>query len=136
MSDQPSAREVAERFLQVTVGGDLPALADLYAEHSVIEIPFAPPGIPTRFEGREGHRSRFAMAGSRTRMDKVDNVRLHETADPSTVIVEYDLLGSLVPSGEPFERSYIMVMRIEDGLIAHSRDYSNPQPLTAYRGEV
>lgn len=131
-----NAREVADRFLEVAVGGDLPALADLYSEDSVIEIPFAPQGIPTRFEGREGHRSRFAMAANVLRQERVANVVIHESADPEVVIVEYDLHGRVVSSGKAFAHTYIMVMRIRDGLIVHSRDYGNPLASAEYRDDL
>ncbi|GAA4922657.1 ketosteroid isomerase-like protein [Nonomuraea thailandensis] len=122
----PSAREVAERFLAVAAGGDLAALADLYSEDSVIEIPFTSGGGPFRFEGREGHRARFERAGAVLRRDRLENVVLHETADPEVVIAEYGLHGHVVSSGRPFASSYVMVMRIRDGLIVHSRDYADP----------
>ncbi|AQZ66860.1 unnamed protein product [[Actinomadura] parvosata subsp. kistnae] len=133
---QASAREVAERFLGVAAGGDLAALADLYSEDSVIELPFAPPGIPARFEGREGHRARFGRAATVVRHERVANVVLHESTDPEVVIVEYDLHGHVLSSGQPFTRSYVMVMRVRDGLIVHSRDYADPAGSVGYRDEA
>jgi hypothetical protein len=56
--------ETVERFIAVTGHGTPDDMADLYAEDSVIEMPFGPrPGVPLRFESREGpdgHRARFA----------------------------------------------------------------------------
>ncbi|SDH88863.1 nuclear transport factor 2 family protein [Nonomuraea jiangxiensis] len=128
-----SAREVAERFLDAVIGG---GLADLYAEDSVIEIPFAPEGVPTRFEGRQGHRERFELSAKVIRRDRTDNVVIHETADPEVVVLEYDLHGTLLGSGRPVVLSYIMVMRVRDGLIVHSRDYGNPLATAEFREEL
>jgi ketosteroid isomerase-like protein len=128
-----TAREVAERFLEVAAGD---GLADLYAEDSVIEMPFAPPGIPGRFEGREGHRSRFELAATMIRRDRADNVVIHETADPEVVILEFDLHSTLIATGRPVVLSYVMVMRIRDGLIVHSRDYGNPLAAAEFRDEL
>ncbi|MEO3874914.1 nuclear transport factor 2 family protein [Nonomuraea sp. B12E4] len=128
-----SAREMAERFLDTPIGG---GLADLYAEDSVIEIPFVPEGVPTRFEGREGHRDRFERAARTIRRDRVDNVVIHETADPEVVVLEYDLHSTLIGSGRPVVLSYIMVMRVRDGLIVHSRDYGNPLAAARFREEL
>ncbi|MBB6555707.1 nuclear transport factor 2 family protein [Nonomuraea rubra] len=132
----PSAREVAERFLAVTAGGDLAALADFFSEDSVIEIPFTPGGVPFRFEGREGHRARFERAGAVLRQDRLENVVLHETTDPEVVIAEYDLHGHVLSSGQPFASTYVMVMRIRDGLIVHSRDYADPRRAAGYQDEL
>jgi len=42
------------------------------------------------------------------------------------VIVEYDLHGELRPVGTPFVQSFVLIMTIRDGVIVHSRDYTNP----------
>ncbi|MCK2215160.1 nuclear transport factor 2 family protein [Actinomadura sp. ATCC 31491] len=122
MSATPSAREVAERFLAAATGD---GLADLYAEDSVIELPFSPEGRPLRFEGREGHRARFARAAGMLRHERTANVTIHETTDPEVVVLEFDLHSVVIPTGRPVVRTYAMVMRVRDGLITHSRDYAD-----------
>ncbi|GAA2854046.1 hypothetical protein GCM10020220_049060 [Nonomuraea rubra] len=89
--------------------------------------------MPFRFEGREGHRARFERAGAVLRQDRLENVVLHETTDPEVVIAEYDLHGHVLSSGQPFASTYVMVMRIRDGLIVHSRDYADPRRAAATR---
>jgi hypothetical protein len=122
--------ETAERFLEVILHGTPDDLADLYAEDSAIDIPFGrEPGKPLRFEGREGpdgHRTRFRTFLPASRITGVDLVALHETADPEVIVLEYDYHATAVPTGRAFTNNSVMVMRIRDGLIAHSRDYSNP----------
>ena len=129
----PTAREVVEQFLRASVDG---GPADLYAPDVVIEIPFAPAGIPRRSQGREELRARFEAAAGVLRWERTDNVLIHESADPEVVIVEFDIHGSLVASGRPIVRSYIMVVRVRDGLIVHSRDYANPLDMDDYREEL
>ena len=130
---EPSARsprETVERFLAVAAHGTPDDMADVYAEDSVIEMPFGPqPGTALRFEGREGpggHRARFAKFLPSIRVTGIDLVALHETADPEVVIVEYDYHAVAVPTGRSFTNRYIMVVRVRDGLIVSSRDYANP----------
>ncbi|MCA2224439.1 nuclear transport factor 2 family protein [Nonomuraea aurantiaca] len=129
----PTAREVVDRFLRASVDG---GLADLYAPDVVIEIPFAPAGIPRRSQGREELRARFKAAEGVLRWERTDNVLIHETTDPEVVIVEFDIHGSLVASGRSVVSSYIMVIRVRDGLIVHSRDYGNPMAMEEYREEL
>ncbi|MEV0350307.1 nuclear transport factor 2 family protein [Nonomuraea sp. NPDC050680] len=129
----PTAREVVDRFLRASVDG---GLADLYAPDVVIEIPFAPAGIPRRSQGREELRARFKAAEGVLRWERTDNVLIHETADPEVVIVEFDIHGCLVASGRSVVSSYIMVVRVRDGLIVHSRDYGNPMGMDEYREEL
>jgi ketosteroid isomerase-like protein len=51
---------------------------------------------------------------------------VHEAADPELVILEYDLHGELRPAGTPFVQPFVMIMTIRDGVIVHSRDYTDP----------
>jgi len=123
-----SARVTVERFLDVTVSGRPGDLADFYAPSVVIEMPFATAALyPARIETtREELRQRFAAGASVRRYTDVDNVRIHETADPETVIAEYDLRGAMVGTGQAFRLTFVMVLTIRDGLIVHSRDYTDP----------
>lgn len=56
---------------------------------------------------------------------EVDQVHLHDTADPEVVIAEYRLHATVLATGRPFTATYVMVVRVRDGLIAASRDYFN-----------
>ena len=125
MSDSP--RAVFERFLTASLDSDLGKLADFYAEDVVIEMPFAPEGVPKRSEGREPLRARLSsFAGRRPwTFDKIDSVVVHETTDPEVIIAEYDIHATVIATGEPLVLSYVMVITVRDGLIVHSRDYSN-----------
>ena len=121
----PSPREVAERF--VAACSDLPKLADLYAPRVVIEMPFAPPSFPTRMEcTREELRARFTATAQVRRYEEVDSVAIHETADPEVVIVEYGVQGTVLATGKQFALRFVLVMTVRDGVIVHSRDYSDP----------
>ncbi|MCP2167174.1 nuclear transport factor 2 family protein [Goodfellowiella coeruleoviolacea] len=119
-------REVVERFLRASARNEWDELADLYAEDAVIEIAFAPPGVPARWTGREVHRARFKTVSDLWRFERADSVVIHETSDPEVVIVECDLHGRTTREARPFTFSYIMVMRIRDGLIVFSKDYHDP----------
>jgi len=56
----------------------------------------------------------------------VDNVRVHETADPEVVITEYRLHGLVTATGKRFAFDIVMIARVRGGLITWSRVYSNP----------
>ncbi|WP_223694950.1 nuclear transport factor 2 family protein [Leifsonia poae] len=118
------ATETAQRFLERTVA-DLRTLADVYAERAVIEMPFAAPLFPERREvTREELRAGFSRTGG-ARYTRVSGVRIHETADPATAVIEYRLHGVTAHDGREFALDYVMVITTENGLIVHSRDYSS-----------
>lgn len=135
-----SPRETVERFLEVATHGSPDDMADLYAEDSVIEMPFGPrPGVAVRFEGREGpdgHRARFSRFLPSVRVTGLDLIELHETADPEVIIVEYDLHAVAVPTSRAFTNRYVMIVRVRDGLITGSRDYANPLSSAAAFGNL
>ncbi|WP_033290917.1 nuclear transport factor 2 family protein [Amycolatopsis jejuensis] len=118
---------VFERFLAASVDNRWDDLADLYAEDVVIEIPFAPAGVPTMTQGREELRKRFHQAASRRRITKADRVVVHQTSDPEVLVTEFDLHGEM--EGKPYVSTYAMVMTMREGRIVRSRDYSGP-PVT------
>lgn len=116
-------REVFDRFLAASVENRWDDLADLYAEDVILEMPFTLPGVPRVTKGREELRRRFRAAGAVRRVVGAGNVVVHETADPAVLVAEFDLHQEL--RGTAFTVSYVMVMTVEDGRIAHTRDYTD-----------
>jgi uncharacterized protein len=122
-----SPRQTIERFLQAAVSPTPGDMADCYAEHFVIEMPFAGGLAPYRTQtSREEFRVRVTAGLAARRYNRAVDVRIHETADPEVVVVEYRLEGRKVADDSPFSLAFVMVVTVRDGLIVHSRDYSNP----------
>lgn len=118
-----SARAVFDRFLAASVENRWDDLADCYAEDVTLEMPFTLPGAPRATKGREELRRRFRRVGEARQITKADNVIVHETADPAVLVAEFDLHQEM--GGETFVATYVMVMTVEDGLITHTRDYTD-----------
>jgi uncharacterized protein len=120
-------RQTVERFLRAVVSPTPGDLADCYADQIVIEMPFASGLAPERTETtREEIRQRFAAGAASRRYTGLRDVRVHETADPDVIVLEYRLDGTRIGDGEPFTMSFAMILTFRDGLIAHSRDYTDP----------
>ncbi|MFB7500728.1 nuclear transport factor 2 family protein [Streptomyces sp. NPDC056161] len=123
----PSTREVVERFLAAALDPTGETLADLYGDPVVIEMPFAPPGFPSRTETTNAElRARFSGGAATRTYDKIDGVVIHETTDPEVAIVEYSVHGKRASDGEGFVLSYVNIMTIRDGKIVHSKDHTDP----------
>ncbi|MGH3212515.1 MAG: nuclear transport factor 2 family protein [Trebonia sp.] len=120
-------RQTVERFLKAVVSPTPGDLADCYADQIVIEMPFGSGLAPARTETtREEIRKRFAAGAASRRYTGLRDVRVHETADPDIIVLEYGLDGTRIGDGEPFTMTFVMVLTFRDGLIAHSRDYADP----------
>jgi uncharacterized protein len=134
----PSATpaDVLTRRRRLILSGDADGFADLFAPDAVIESPFAPPGVPSRLEGREAIReySRHVMA-SPLRFEDFDVAELYQTQDPEVVIAEMRATGTLTTTGQSFAATSIQVLRIRDGQIVLFRDFADPRTLEDVIGE-
>jgi len=128
----PSPREIwtqAHRYVRTY---DLADFARMFAVDGVMELPFAPPGMPGRLEGRDAIHRALAPAGEAAkragrRIIDYSNVVVHETTDPDVIIVEFDLNGISEPTGRTYTFSYIQVMHARNGEITLLRDYIDPR---------
>jgi ketosteroid isomerase-like protein len=125
-----SPREVFQRVQRLILDRRFDEYADLFAEDATFELPFAPAGVPRRLEGRETIREFFRVgterAGTAGRRWEFHSVVVHETADPEVIVTEFEVLGELAATGEPYRFANLQVLRVRDGAIASLRDYWNP----------
>jgi hypothetical protein len=134
----PSATpaDVLARRRRLVLSRDADGFADLFAPGGVIEAPFAPPGAPSRLEGREAIReySRHVVA-SPLRMEDFEVAELYQTQDPEVVIVEMRVKATLTTTGQSFAATSIQILRIREGQIVLFRDFANPRVLEDVTGE-
>jgi hypothetical protein len=128
--------DVLTRRRRLILSGDADGFADLFAPDAVIEWPFAPPGAPSRLEGREAIReySRQIKA-SPLRFEDLEMAELYQTQDPEVVIVEMRAKGTLTTTGQSLAATSIQVLRIRDGQIVLFRDFADPRVLEDVIGE-
>ncbi|WP_433190600.1 nuclear transport factor 2 family protein [Actinoallomurus sp. CA-150999] len=126
MSAHTTASDLYRHSLRLLLEKNVPGWVDLWAEDGVMEFPFAPQGWPGRLEGKEAIAA--YMRGYPDHIDLHDfpDVRIHQTTDPETIVVEMRGVGRLVETGRPFDMTYIAVVTVQDGRIVSYRDYWNP----------
>ncbi|MFD7924225.1 nuclear transport factor 2 family protein [Streptomyces sp. NPDC059740] len=118
--------EVFQRFITATENNDWTGLANCYSVDTVVEIPFAPPGVDPVTNGRAALLARFEQSAGVVQFTSVDPVSIRRTDDPTVICTEYTVNGTVVKTGKAFSFQYATVTTIKDGEITHSRDYSNP----------
>lgn len=124
MSTPLSPRQVLDRQLQAIAARDWQAMANLYADDAVVELPFNQPA-PLRIEGRQQLEARNQAARDLPLELAARNVVVHETTDPEVIVAEFDYDGRVTTTGRTFQVANILVMRIRDGKIVASHDYHN-----------
>lgn len=97
------------------------------ADDVTIETPFAPPGRPTRIEGKQrfldfANAQRAALP---VRFDACRTIAVHETTDPETIVVEYELTGTSTRTDQRHSATFIGVLTVHDGKIRLWREYQN-----------
>ena len=111
--------EVFHQLLTGITEGRFAELADLYAEDTVVEQPFALPE-PVRHVGRETLREHFNSARVGDIKLVASNVVVRTTDDPEVVVGEWDYtIDGVGPLAN------VIIMRVRDGQIVSSRDYHN-----------
>jgi uncharacterized protein len=125
-----SPREVVESLIRGISEGTWEKLSELYAEDAVVEHPYAVSG-PSRIEGRAVLHERFTGAIARAFELSAHNLVIRQTDDPEVVVAEYDYEVRVPENGKVFETANLLVVRVRDGLIVHSRDYHNHHAIAA-----
>lgn len=97
-------------------------LDEYYAEDVVVEHPFMVPE-PTVITGREQLRERMASLRQLPITMEVDQIVVHETADPEVIVGEFRSHITSKQTGQRVTTRNILVLRFRDGLVVSSRDY-------------
>ncbi|KRD24665.1 nuclear transport factor 2 family protein [Streptomyces sp. Root264] len=126
MSAPTSPADLYRHSLRLLLDKDMPAWVALWAEDGLMEFPFAPDGWPRRLEGKEAIAAYMRHHPDHIDLHDFPDLRIHQTTDPATIVVEMRGVGRLVESDAPFDMTYIAVVTVRDGHITSYRDYWNP----------
>ncbi|MFG2976460.1 nuclear transport factor 2 family protein [Streptomyces sp. NPDC048331] len=126
MPTTTSPADLYRHSLRLLLEKDIASWVALWAEHGVMEFPFAPPGRPRRLEGREAVAAYMRDYPDHIDLHDFPDLRIHETTAPGTLVVEMRGVGRLVATGKPFDMTYIAVVTVQDGRFTSYRDYWNP----------
>lgn len=118
-------REALARYYGAMLDKSADDLADLHAVDAVHEFPFASPGFPPRYEGREAVRAgyRAAWGASPARVEEIRRIAAYETADPDVIIAEHVVVGTLPTRSTAFTVPGLLILHVRGGLITRVRDY-------------
>ena len=125
----PPFTAMLKRALGSLVDHDADGFLSLVAEDVVMEFPYAPPGQPREVAGRAALAPYLAHLAEFITIDAVEPPRVHRTADPAVVILEFTGRGRAVAGGQPYRQDYISVIETGGGRIIRYRDYWNPLAL-------
>ncbi|MEM8682279.1 MAG: nuclear transport factor 2 family protein [Pseudomonadota bacterium] len=100
-------------------------LLDMMADDCVFEMPYAPPGFIRRIDGRDALERYLAALPGLIDIEDMFDLRIHESIDPNTVILEFRGEGQ-GQTGAPYDQQWISVIETRGGHIARYVDYWDP----------
>ncbi|MFF4960693.1 nuclear transport factor 2 family protein [Streptomyces sp. NPDC001222] len=105
---------------------------ELLAEDVVFEYVIIVPGYPRRVEGRQGiinlysNYGDYGDYGDYVKLHSADNLHVHRDPATSVVVLEYEVHGSSVQTGGPYDNRFVSVVTIKGRKVTHWRDYLDP----------
>ena len=95
---------------------------DAFAAGAVFESRYHFPGWPAMIEGRANLMEALAGYGKSIKLHSGDSLVVHRSQDPR-VILEYEVHGTIVSTGLPYDNRFVSIITIENRRIIHWRDY-------------
>ena len=131
----PDPTAVVTRYLDAVGALDLDALADTFADDVVMDLPYAPPGFPTRVDGKEGVTGFFAALPEMITPLAFHDYELHLLADDAeSVLAHYASDARIRTTDRPYRNSYVSRFRVTDGAIIWFAEYFDPLVLVEALG--
>jgi uncharacterized protein len=124
--------DIVMQGLAGAVGGD--HYFDVIADDAVFEYRYVFPGFPTKIEGRDALMALYAGYGDSTVLHSGDALIVHRSQNPRVLILEYEVHGEKIRTGNSYDNRFISVVTIEDRKIVHWRDYMDS--LAAFTAET
>jgi uncharacterized protein len=139
MTTDDVVRAHTDRVLDATLDcmrrNDMRSFADQWAPSGVMEFPFAPPGYRD-LHSRDEVWDYVKDYSSTIRIDEVTEHRRHHTLDPTTVILEFSVVGEAVKTGNDYRVNYVSVVEVGPDGIRRYLDYWNALAAAAAIGGV
>jgi ketosteroid isomerase-like protein len=113
--------EIVMQGLRELVDGD--HYFDTIAEDALFEFRYHFPGWPLTIRGRADLITSYSGYGKTIKLHSGDALVTHHTQNSRVVILEYEVHGTILSDGLPYDNRFISVITIENRKIVHWRDY-------------
>jgi ketosteroid isomerase-like protein len=121
----PAAR-IARQFLQNLEQKNANAIARLWDEEAIYELPYALPNTPSQFKGKEAAQQNILRIIKMFEQIEVEKVRFYPTEDPNIILVETNGNFIVADRDKTYRNKYIAVIEIKNNRIVLLREYFNP----------
>ena len=124
--NHPAFNKNAEPFFIIIMEGlkgevDGEHFWDAVAENAVFEFLYNIPGFTNKIEGRGAYMDWFG--GYTNILRSADNLRVHKTARPDVIILEYQVHGIVPDTRKAYDNRFCSIITIKKRKIVYWRDY-------------
>ena len=117
--------ELVEIWLNHMPHGDFEGFPGEVAPDFVLRLPFMPPGLPNEFVGRQQAQAALQRSSQGRAPLVFADKRILRTQDPELIVVTANA-STTMANGRPYRNSYVIFLRICDGVIVEHTEYLNP----------
>src|SRR5580700_6722339 len=96
---------------------------DTFAEEATFESRYHFPGWHATIRGRANLMAALSGYGKTIKLHSGDALVVHRSEDRRVVILEYEVHGTILSTGAPYDNRLISIVTIENRRIVHWRDY-------------
>jgi uncharacterized protein len=123
---QSSSARIAQKLLQNLEAKNVDAIAELWTQNAIYEMPYALPGNPSQLRGKKAAQQNIIRIISMFDRIEFEQVRFYPTQDPDTVLIETQGNFVVAESGKTYRNQYIAVIQTQNNQIVFLREYFNP----------
>jgi ketosteroid isomerase-like protein len=96
---------------------------DIVADDLVYEVLYDFPGWPRIVKGRADLMTQFAAYCNNIELQSADKLIVHKADDGRTVIIEYEVHGTILATGAKYDNRFASIIMIGHRKIVRWRDY-------------
>lgn len=124
------AGQLIQLFTDRFIRKDYAAFFNLFTDDVVFEFPYTPEPNPKRLDGKVALQQYVKKLEKMFDITSFTNPVIHVAADAPVFFAQFEGSGKNLVTGRSYEQSYIAVVEVQDGKIAHYKEYWNPLALT------
>ncbi len=96
---------------------------DTLTDATIYEVLYDVPGWPRIITGRTDLMAAFKGYVGAIALQSADKLVVHRADDGATIVIEYEVHGTILSTGVKYDNRFCSIIRIENRKIAHWRDY-------------
>jgi ketosteroid isomerase-like protein len=129
-------QKVVKDFLGLLAAKNIEAWIELWADDGVQEMPYSPPGFPSRIEGKTSiHLHYSGLPDAYSRMAFPD-LKIYPMLDPNWLLAEYRGEIDITATGHAYNNHYCALFHLRNYRIVLFKEYFNPIILSEAFGDT